>query len=314
MKKLLILIPIIGIIAYYFLVVKKKNPTTEESAETQKNTAPTRTVGDSFNVNDIAAQFVTTADMTDEQKAEIEMLKEKAIKDANEKAQLRIELRSITGADVPSYLTNDQLKTEIQKAKEMNIMLKAYTDKTGDADYSDNDFRTVADVERAISSHENAIKKELDTAKLDYTTITGRTDTYKFATIAQVREALKQWQVEQNATKLRADWTKRKEYLNQLAGRIYRDLKAVSWSKHAGTQQELADLNTRDMVYFIHIYDNVNKFKIGNQANLRSQLYDDLNMSKTKNQIAKSLPKVRAIMANGWTIADIDQYGNSKKF
>ena len=129
-----------------------------------------------------------------------------------------------------------------------------------------------------------------------------------------MKEALNKWQVEQNATKLRADWTKQKEYLNQLAGRIYNDLKAVSWSKHAGTQQELADLSTRDMVYFIHIYDNVNKFKIGNQKNLAAQLTDDRNMSKTKNQIAKSLPKVRAIMANGWTIADIDQYGNSTKF
>lgn len=312
MKKLLILIPIFGIIAYYFLVVKKQNATTPGDDNTKKSTP--RTVGDSFNVNDIASQFVTTPEMTEEQKAEIEMQKEKAIKDANEKAQLRIELRSLTGADIPSYLTNEQLKTEIQKAKEMNVILKTYTDKTGDADYSDNNFLTVSDVERAISSHENALKKELETAKLDYTTITGRTDTYKFNNLQQVKEALNQWQVEQNATKLRADWTKRKEYLNQLAGRIYNDLKASSWSKHAGTQQELADLSTRDMVYFIHIYDNVSKFKIGSQKNLAAQLTDDKNMSKTKNQIAKSLPKVRAIMANGWNIADIDQYGNSKKF
>ena len=312
MKKLIILIPIIGIIAYYFLVVKKKATETPGDDKTNKSTA--RSVGDTFNVNDIASQFVTTPEMTEEQKAEIEMQKEKAVKDANEKAQLRIELRSITGADVPSYLTNEQLKTEIQKAKEMNLILKAYTDKTGDADYSDNDFLTVSDVERAIASHENALKKELDAAKLDYTTITGRTDTYRFANLQQVKEALNQWQVEQNATKLRADWTKQKEYLNQLAGRIYNDLKAASWSKHAGTQQELADLSTRDMVYFILIYDNVSKFKIGSQKNLAAQLTDDKNMSKTKNQIAKSLPKVRAIMANGWTIADIDQFGNSKKF
>ncbi len=312
MKKLIILILIIGIIAYYLLDVKKQKATTPGSdAKTNTNS---RSVGDSFNVNDIASQFVTTPEMTEEQKAEIEMQKEKAVKDANEKAPLRIELRSITGADVPSYLTNEQLKTEIQKAKEMNVILKAYTDKTGDADYSDNNFLTVSDVERAISSHENAIKKELETAKLDYTTITGRTDTYKFTNLQQVKEALNKWQVEQNATKLRADWTKQKEYLNQLAGRIYNDLKAVSWSKHAGTQQELADLSTRDMVYFIHIYDNVNKFKIGSQKNLAAQLTDDRNMNKTKNQIAKSLPKVRAIMANGYTIADIDQYGNSTKF
>lgn len=312
MKKLIILIPIIGIIAYYFLVVKKKATETPGEVNTKKSTP--RTVGDSFNVNDIASQFVTTPEMTEEQKAEIEMQKEKAIKDAEEKAQLRIELRSITGADVPSYLTNEQLKTEIQKAKEMNVILKAYTDKTGDSDYSDNNFLTVSDVERAISSYENALKQELDKAKLDYTTITGRTDTYRFANLQQVQEALNKWQIEQNATKLRADWTKRKEYLNQLAGRIYNDLKAVSWSKHAGTQQELADLSTRDMVYFIHIYDNVNKYKIGKQNNLAAQLQDDRNMNKTKNQIAKSLPKVRAIMANGYTIADIDQYGNSTKF
>ena len=312
MKKLIILIPIIGIIAYYFLVVKKKATETPGDVKTKKST--TLTVGDSFNVNDIASQFVTTPEMTEEQKAVIEMQKEKAIKEAEEKAQLRIELRSITGADVPTYLTNEQLKTEIVKAKEMNVILKAYTDKTGDADYSDNNFLTVADVERAISSHENALKKELEAAKLDYTTITGRTDTSKFTNLQQVKEALNHWKIEQNNTKLRADWTKRKEYLNQLTGRIYNDLKAASWSKHAGTQQELADLSTRDMVYFIHIYDNVSKFKIGKQNNLVKQLDDDKNMSKTKKQIAKSLPKVRAIMANGWTIADIDQFGNSNKF
>lgn len=312
MKKLIILIPIIGIIAYYFLVVKKK--ATETPGQNNKNTSNLRSVGDSFNVNDIASQFVTTAEMTDEQKAEIEMQKAIAIKDAEEKAQLRIELRSITGANVPTYLTNDQLKTEILKAKEMNLILKAYTDKTGDADYSDNDFLTVSDVELAISSHENAIKKELDTAKLDYTTITGRTDTYKFKTLAQVKEALNQWKVEQNSNKLRADWTARKEYLNQLTGRIYSDLKANAWNKHAGTQAELANLPTRDMVYFIHVYDNVSKFKIGSQNNLVKQLDDDKNMNKTQTYIRQSLPKVRAIIANGWTIADIDQYGNSKKF
>lgn len=312
MKKLLILIPIIGIIAYYFLVVKKKATETPGDVKTNKSTA--RTVGDSFNVNDIASQFVTTAEMTEEQKAEIEMQKEKAVKDANEKAQLRIELRSLTGADIPTYLTNEQLKTEIQKAKEMNVILKTYTDKTGDADYSDNNFMTVSDVERAIASHENALKKELDAAKLDYTTITGRTDTYRFANLQQVNEALNQWRIEQNNTKLRADWTKRKEYLNQLTGRIYSDLKASAWNKHAGTQNELANLSTRDMVYFIHVYDNVSKFKIGKQNNLVKQLDDDKNMSKTQKYVRQSLAKVRAIMANGYTIADIDQYGNSTKF
>ena len=283
---------------------------THQATTKQKSTA--RTVGDTFNVNDIAAQFVTTADMTEEQK-----LKLKCKKKSNQRRRGESTTAlnyALLRVPMYPYLTNEQLKTEIQKAKEMNLILKAYTEKTGDADYSDNNFLTVSDVERAISSYENAIKQELDKAKLDYTTITGITDTYRFANLQQVQEALNQWQVEQNAAKLRADWTKRKEYLNELTGRIYNDLKAVSWNKHAGTQDELAKLSTRDMVYFIHVYDNVNKYKIGKQHNLVKQLEDDQNMSKTKKYISQSLPKVRAIMANGWTIADIDQYGNSTKF
>lgn len=315
-KNLFITLGLLAAAVVGYFLFKKKGVTTKDvtDAATTAANAAKNVLVDTLDVEEATSQYNATANMTDEEKAAIEQKKAEALEAANVKAQLRIDYKSLFNAVAPLSYTTEQLQSEIAAKKALNVLLQKYIEQTGDKDTSDNNFKTAAEVENAIAAYENKKKEELEAAYSFYKTVTGLTDASKYRTRADVYAAIDTWKVQQsNNAKIKA-WNERKKYLDGKVTWCYKDLKKAASNKGKSGQQEISNFSDRDLVYFVDMYDNVLRLRDGKRDTLIKQLADDDHMSKTGAYVTKTLNRVRAIKNLGWSIKDIDQYGNSTKF
>lgn len=178
-----IYIPIVGVIIfviYYF--TKNKPVATKEKPKSYADDA----FSNAMFTN--TESYKVTADMTPEQKLEAQAAKEEALN----KAALRQEYFRLYDKEAPTYASADTLQKAIDDKNAYNATLKIYVTEVGDGDTSDNNFKNLEDIQKAIDANRYAEIQAYENTVLDFVKYSSYTTEFvknKYRTIKDVIQA-----------------------------------------------------------------------------------------------------------------------------
>lgn len=152
----ILIIGVVVFVVYYF--TKKKTTGTGVVTKSYADDAFSSAM---FTNTD---SYKVTADMTDEQKAEVQRAKE----EANQKASLRQEYFRLYEKEAPTYASIETLQKAIDDKNAYNDKMKVYITVSGDADTTDNNFSNVEDIEKAIQAIRFAEAQAYENAVIDF--------------------------------------------------------------------------------------------------------------------------------------------------